>query len=108
MRRVFRRRARRSSAINHESRVDQARIERQALGINHICSSWGNHSATFPNRGNPTILHKNGAIFYALARLHHNCCVIDQVTAHLRGAHGHGRRTLRENRGNERERQKSK
>ena len=97
MRRVFRRRARRSSAVNHKSRVDQSRIERQALGINHICSSWDNHSATFSNRGNPTILHKNGAIFNALARLHHHCCMIDQVAAHLRGAHGYRRGALREN-----------
>ena len=69
--------ARRSGAINHQSRVDQSGIHRQTFGINHICSSRRNHRATFSNRANPTILHQHGAIFNALSGLHHHGCVFN-------------------------------
>ena len=100
--------ARSGSAVNHQARVDQSWIQRQSLGVDHICSDWRNHYPTFSNRGNPSILNQHRAIFNAFSRLHNNCCVLDQVAANLSRAHGHWRRILRVNRGNATERQKSK
>ena len=108
MGRILRGGARGGRAVNHQSCVDQSGIERQAFGINHICSSRGNHRATFSNRANPTILHQHGAIFNALAGLHHHGRMFNQIAAHLRGAHGHRRRVLRKKRGHTCQRRKTK
>ena len=98
----------RGRAVNHQASVDQSGIQHQSLSVDHMCSNWRNHRATFSNRGDPSILNQHRAIFNAFSRLHNNRGVLDQVAANLSRAHGHWRRILRVNRGNATERQKSK
>ena len=106
--RIIMGRARSCSAVNHQASVDQSGIQHQSLSVDHMCSNWCNHRATFSNRGDPSILNQHRAIFNAFSRLHNNCGVLDQVAANLSRAHGHWRRILRVNRGNATEGQKSK
>ena len=88
--------ARNRRAVHHQTCVDQSRIDGLAARVVHGRSGRGLHLARLAHRGDPAVLEQNGAVLDALARLHHDGGVLDQVAAQISRAHGHGRRRLPE------------
>ena len=88
--------ARNRRAVHQQTRVDQAGIDGLAARVVHGRASRSLHLARLAHGGDPAVLKQDRAVLDALARLHHDGGVLDQVAAQISRAHGHGRRRLPE------------